>query len=306
MMTIADLIQSFQCCYDSKSAHVLVIVLREDTKGIQHQYLLVQVRVPRNTENTLWIRLERNADEYQPKGMVSSRSSSFQPDDRAMLAQSDSDLTKSCPSVVKGQIRFKGPELVSLFTLQALLASFISEAKIYIAATENCWFFCSVILSALSHKYPNEVTGHLGNWRIASAFAQKRIHTLFTKILNDHIHLHTKEEQYAQNPNPMPPKPDHNDSDGSTISSSSTNPISFYARNQLFFNFSNFSPHSIGWNKQWYPTAEHLFHAFKVCPCRLKILTMHAIALFLVCRPRWPARVFCDFFKRSRRRVVGS
>jgi hypothetical protein len=85
------------------------------------------------------------------------------PVDTVMISRSDDDLCKNCPSQVKARIRFKVPESVSVFTLHALLFSFITKSTRYIAMTQNTWFFCSVVLSALCHRYPNTVEGKLGN-----------------------------------------------------------------------------------------------------------------------------------------------
>jgi hypothetical protein len=50
----------------------------------------------------------------------------------------------------------------------------------------------------------------------------------------------------------------------STSASKGYNTILFYDKDQPYFNFTNFSPHSVDYNGKTYPTSEHLFQAFKV------------------------------------------
>jgi hypothetical protein len=248
-------VETINNSYDAKSSNVTTIILREDKQGYKHQFLLLQTKTPENTD--LWIRLDRAAGEK--RAGIFSRSSTFLPSDTAMLAGNEAKLIEGPESDVNATIRFIGPQMVSLFTLQILLSSFLQEAKTYVAATQNCWFFCSVLLSILSTKYPHTVEGTLSKWTAGLLTSHSSIETLFLRKIQEFVDNSEDPKAVQTSPDPSlttkrPPVPP-------TPQSTS---ILFYAKDQPFFEFSNFSPSHIKHKGKTYPTAEHLFHSFKV------------------------------------------
>jgi hypothetical protein len=179
-MKIESLVECLSSVNDAKDAKVLTIILREDTGRVKHQFLLIESQTPRGR---LWTRLERAADEYHRRGIISS-SSTFQANDTAMLASSHDALLGRRKSEEKGSVHFTGPNTVTLSVLQALLSSFIAMSKDYTAAVENCWFFCSVVISVLSDNYPHWSHGHLGHWGNVPLNSKDRIQEDFLRKMN--------------------------------------------------------------------------------------------------------------------------
>jgi hypothetical protein len=172
-MALEDLCVHLATSSDASSCKILRIICRADARGLKHKFLLVEAKEPFG--NTLWFRLERAADLTQPRGWF-SKQSKFSPDDTARIARTENDLTRDGTSRVEAEIHFSEP--VTLRSLQILLGLFISESTTYSLLSQNCWFFCSVVLEILSDTFLHTLEGTLSHlssgkdvrWRIKEAF----------------------------------------------------------------------------------------------------------------------------------------
>jgi hypothetical protein len=63
------------------------------------------------------------------------------------------------PSELKTTIHFTSPKAVTLAVLQVLLSSLTDGSPKYKLLSENCWFFCSVVLQLLRDNFEHIMSG---------------------------------------------------------------------------------------------------------------------------------------------------
>jgi hypothetical protein len=286
LLRIDSLLESLETISDAKESKICRMIRRADTQGkYGHEFLLVETHD--SLKHTLWIRLERAADLARRAG-VWSRSSTFVPDDTARLASSLEDLIRDEGSEIKAEVEFTEPDTVTLYTLQLLLSCFIAESKKYTLVGENCWFFCSVVLSMLSERYPHRMKGTVGNWghglmdsrdRIQKVFLKKLvelgaisgpgIHEKGSKVQGD-LSLQSAAGSVVSALGLTPRRHDSEETVVATNESyihkgtTSNSTTSFGYVGSPFYCFSNFSPYPFTFKGKRYPTSQHLFVSLMV------------------------------------------
>jgi hypothetical protein len=179
-MTLGDLSQRISSL-QSKGSQTKVnqIILRKETRGVKHEYLLVESTAP--SGRGYWMRLERGAaerDQILGNLNIWRSRSEFKPDDTARLANTEDELIVGELSVVRTTVRFIPSDSVSLSTLEILLSAFVEESRNYSLLTENCFFFCAVVIGVLSNAFAHKLDGKLQNAGLGAA-TQERIRKLF-------------------------------------------------------------------------------------------------------------------------------
>jgi hypothetical protein len=275
-------VETINDSHDAEASSVTAIFLRQDNQGYKHQSLLVQTKIP---ESDLWIRLGRAAGEQ--RAGIFSRSSTFVPNDTATLAVTQEKLTTIDGKAI-ATLNFRGPNVLSLFTLNLLLSVFISAAKTYVAATENCWFFCSILLSVLSKKYSPTIEGSWTMWTTGLFDSGHRIEALFLEKIHKLIDKSDNAAHAADFKKQLIPVIE-------TLPSVLPTPLSsllFYESDQAYFGFSYFSPHSVKWGELSHPTAWHLFHFFQVHKIPPYYVDAQTKFFFFLARSIWMIRLW--------------
>jgi hypothetical protein len=137
-------------------ATVLQLICRKDSHGLKHEFLLAEIELA--TSKHIWMRMERSAGErLAGTGGWASLSSEFSAHDPVTAsATCDVLLEGSAPSKIMAEIQFtrKKP---SLALLRQLLLSLLEKSPFYHLTTDNCWFFCTVILRILGERFDDSV-----------------------------------------------------------------------------------------------------------------------------------------------------
>ncbi|KAF8596643.1 hypothetical protein BDV93DRAFT_527940 [Ceratobasidium sp. AG-I] len=180
-MTLAELCSLALSSDLSTTAHIVSIACYKERQGVRHEFLIVHIRSS-NSESR-WMRLERAAHaEHRETGFrqsFRSSSSSYPPDDTAIISSSP-NLTFREAKLME-HMEFSDGHQPTLLMFASLLALFMRESTFYTLPSENCWFFCSVVIENLAKNFGIDVK--LRN-RSLGRDARQRIERLFREIIS--------------------------------------------------------------------------------------------------------------------------
>ncbi|KAF9517360.1 hypothetical protein BS47DRAFT_525708 [Hydnum rufescens UP504] len=131
----------------SPNAHITLLKWCRDSKGVPHQFLVLNVELltPDSGRRALWLRLDRRSHrDATPSQLLSSTSASA---DTATLSEFEQPLFNGEQHRLEVQTTFMTPP--PLETLRDLLFIVMHESSKYKVIHENCMFFCSVIYEDL-------------------------------------------------------------------------------------------------------------------------------------------------------------
>ncbi|KAF9517365.1 hypothetical protein BS47DRAFT_525314 [Hydnum rufescens UP504] len=129
----------------SPNAHIILLKWCKDSKGVPHEFLLLNIKLHSHDRRTLWLRLDRRSHrDATTSQLISSTSAS---DDTATVCEIEDALFDSTRHRVEVQTTFTTPP--PLQTLRGLLFILTQESPNYKLVPVNCIFFCSMIYENL-------------------------------------------------------------------------------------------------------------------------------------------------------------
>ncbi|KAF8596641.1 hypothetical protein BDV93DRAFT_52083 [Ceratobasidium sp. AG-I] len=156
-MTLADLCSLALSHDSSTTTHVVSVDCYKERQGVRHEFLIVQIQSA-NLESR-WLRLERAAQaELRKIGFrqrLQSSSSAYLPEDTAIISSTPNLIPEDAKQME--HVEFLNGHQPTLFIFASLLALFMRESVFYTLPSENCWFFCSVVIENLSKNFGGNV-----------------------------------------------------------------------------------------------------------------------------------------------------
>jgi len=188
-MPIAELCNHIRNSPPTATAHMQSLVWYKELRGVQHEFLLVEVVQHQDDNSPIWIRLERAAKtDYKHSRTFFQRlwqqshslSSIFPANDSALISSSWEKATGPSHTRTIKHIRLSSQ--TTLKSLEQLLTAFCDISVNYSLLEQNCWFFCSVIVENLMGKFGHaEMHGKILH-QAQGKEARKRIREQFEKV----------------------------------------------------------------------------------------------------------------------------